>query len=180
MSINWQPKDLEDEKVSLVPLRPEHFRDLYRVASDPLIWEQHPQQDRYLLEVFRQFFEGAIASGSAFVITDKASGEVIGSTRFYEFNEADASVAIGYTFLARKFWGGTYNKAVKKLLLDYAFGFVEKVYFHVGAENKRSATAVTRLGAHHDGIVDFDHYGNKVPHLLFVIGKKEWNPDHLS
>ncbi|HYC27388.1 MAG TPA: GNAT family N-acetyltransferase [Chitinophagaceae bacterium] len=144
-TINWQPAHLEDGLVKLVPLAADDFDRLYRVAADPLIWEQHPSSDRYKENVFRGFFNGAVESKAAFLIVDKASGEVIGSTRYYD--QKEDSVAIGFTFLAKEYWGGRYNKAVKKLMIDYAFGFVSKVIFHIGATNLRSQIATGRLGA---------------------------------
>ena len=63
-----QPLHLKNELVELIPLQPEHFDELFAVASDPLIWEQHPNPDRYKKEVFENFFKGAIESKGAFLI----------------------------------------------------------------------------------------------------------------
>lgn len=167
--MNLLPVDLHNELVRLESLEESDFERLYSVASDPEIWEQHPSSDRYKREVFQQFFEGAIDSQSAFLIIDQVTGQVIGSTRFYEFDETNKSIAIGYTFLAKKYWGGKYNASVKKLMLEYAFQWVEKVYFHVGAENVRSQMAVRKLGAELLETVMFDHYGEKILHHLYVL-----------
>jgi len=145
-NINWQPGNLENNLVSLLPLTEHDFDRLYSVASDPLLWEQHPSK-RYERNVFEEFFAGAIASKTAFVIRDKLSGEAIGSTRFYEYNEAEKSIAIRYTFLARRCWGGRYNRAVKELMINYAFHHVDKVIFHIAATNLRSQIATARFGA---------------------------------
>ena len=144
--MNLQPI-LENEIVQLVPLQESDFEILYQVASDPLIWEQHPNKDRYKRAVFQNFFDGAMQSKGAFKIVNKASGETIGSSRFYDYDEAYKSVLIGYTFYGRAYWGSLYNPAVKKLMLEYAFQFVNTIYFHVGAENIRSQKAIERLGA---------------------------------
>lgn len=144
--MNLQPI-LENEIVQLVPLQESDFEILYQVASDPLIWEQHPNKDRYKRDVFQNFFEGAMQSKGAFKIIDKASGDVIGSTRFYDYDDTNKSVFIGYTFYGRTYWGSLYNPSVKKLMLEYAFQFVNTVYFHIGAENIRSQKAIERLGA---------------------------------
>lgn len=138
---------LQTETIQLLPLTVNDFEELFQVASDPLIWEQHPNKDRYKRDVFLNFFEGAIQSKGAFKIIDKISNEVIGSTRFYDLDLDNKSVLIGYTFYSRKYWGSTYNPQVKKTMLDYAFNFVEKVYFHIGANNFRSQKAIERLGA---------------------------------
>jgi len=165
---------LSNEYVKLEPLKVTDFEKLYKVAADPLIWEQHPTPDRYKEEVFRLFFDGAIASGSAFLITDRDTRQVIGSSRYYDYQEAFSSIAIGYTFLARSHWGGTYNLAVKRLMLDYIFQLVEKVIFHVGPQNIRSQKAVLKLGARLDRIVDFDYYGQSRPHHEYVLEKAAW------
>ncbi|WP_136668767.1 GNAT family N-acetyltransferase [Flavobacterium sp. H122] len=144
--MNLQPV-LKNDLVSLIPLKDSDFEELYQVASDPLIWEQHPNKDRYKREVFQNFFDGAMQSGGAFKAIDNQSGKVIGSTRFYDLNKEDKSILIGYTFYGRDYWGSTYNPQVKKLMLDYAFQFLDKVYFHIGAENIRSQKAIERLGA---------------------------------
>src|SRR6476620_1300241 len=105
MPFDLQPT-LKGNLLELRPLRPEDFDDLYAVASDPLIWEQHPSSDRYKEEVFREFFRGAVESGGALVAVDCASGGVIGSSRFHGYREAESEVEIGWTFLARSYWGG--------------------------------------------------------------------------
>lgn len=138
---------LENQIVKLIPLKEDDFETVYQVASDPLIWEQHPNKDRYKREVFVNFFEGAIRSKGAFLIIEKATGKCIGSTRYYDLDLNNKSVLIGYTFYGRKFWGSTFNPMVKKLMLDYAFQFVDKVFFHIGAQNIRSQKAIERLGA---------------------------------
>lgn len=144
--MNVQPV-LENDLVHIIPLKHTDFEELYQVASDPLVWEQHPNQDRYKREVFQNFFDGAMQSGGAFKIIDKQSGKVIGSTRFYDLDMDNKSILIGYTFYGRDYWGSTYNPQVKKLMLDYAFQFLDKVFFHIGAQNIRSQKAIERLGA---------------------------------
>ena len=138
---------LAGKSVELAPLCAADHDALYAVARDPLIWEQHPSWDRYKPEVFRPLFDSGLASGGALIVREVATGEVIGSTRFYDLRPQDPSVAIGYTFLARRCWGGTFNHEMKRLLLDHAFGFVDRVWFHIGAQNIRSRTAIGRIGA---------------------------------
>lgn len=146
MEPNLQPI-LENDLAILYPLREDDFEALYAVASDPKIWEQHPNKDRWQREIFRTFFEGAVASGGAFRIVEKATGNTVGSTRFYDYDAADDSILIGYTFYAIKCWGTGINRAVKALMLDYIFGLVSTVYFHIGADNLRSQIAIGRVGA---------------------------------
>jgi N-acetyltransferase len=158
MPIDIQPT-LENADVLLTPLRKEDFEALYKVASDPKIWEQHPNKDRWKREVFGNFFQGAIESKGAFLIIDKKTGEIAGSTRFYNHNETDRSIMIGYTFYATKFWGKGLNPAVKALMMDYIFHQVDKVHFHIGATNIRSQIAIERLGARKIGEEEVAYYG---------------------
>lgn len=158
---------LENENVKLVPLNPNDFEELFSVASDQKIWEQHPNKDRYQREVFEKFFQGAIESKGAFKIMDKSSNEVAGSTRFYDYNQDDNSIFIGYTFYATKFWGSKLNPQVKKLMLDYIFQFVDKVNFHVGKDNIRSQKAMEKLGAKKVDEVNVAYFGE--PEKLNVV-----------
>jgi N-acetyltransferase len=120
---------LKGEILELRPLRPEDVHDLYEVASDALIWEQHPIQDRYKEEVFREFFREALESGGALVAIDSKDGQVVGSSRFHAYNEEESEIEIGWTFLARSHWGGIYKGETKQLMLRHAFGFVNSVIF---------------------------------------------------
>ena len=121
-AIDLQPT-LENDLITIVPLQASDFEKLYAVASDPLVWEQHPNKDRYQRAIFENFFEGAMASKGAFLVLDNTTGEVIGSSRYYDLDLDNKSVFIGYTFLSRAYWGGQYNRALKKLMLDHAFNF---------------------------------------------------------
>lgn len=172
--MNLQPI-LENETVKLAPLQETDFETLYQIASDPLIWEQHPNKNRYKKEVFQIFFEGAMASKGAFLIVDKQTNSAIGSTRFYDLNETDKSVLIGYTFYKRDYWGSSFNSLVKKLMLDYAFQFVESIYFTIGAENIRSQKAIERLGAVKVREMAIAYHGEaEVPNFEYVISKSNW------
>jgi RimJ/RimL family protein N-acetyltransferase len=167
-----QPQSLSDNLVELIPLAKDDFERLFLVASDPLIWEQHPSRDRYKREVFQKYFDGALESGGAFLVFDKSTNELIGSSRYYDLKPS--SVAIGYTFLARKYWGGNYNKAMKELMLNHAFQFVDSVVFHVGPDNIRSQKAVLKIGAKKTGEVELDYYGGKLLHFEYEIKKSTW------
>ena len=145
MPFDLQPI-LQGELLELRPLCAEDFPDLYAVASDPLIWEQHPNRDRYQEEVFRQFFREALASGGALIAIDRKTGRVIGSSRFHGYDEEKSEIEIGWTFLARSHWGGRYNGEMKQLMLRHAFCFVERVIFLVGQQNLRSQRAVEKIG----------------------------------
>ena len=146
MNFDLQPA-LQNGVIILQPLVETDFEQLYAVAADPLVWAQHPNKNRYQKEVFAVFFEGALASGGAFLVLDATSGEVIGSTRFYDVNLKQNHVTIGYTFYARRCWGGAYNRAAKALMLAHAFKYVNTVLFFIGANNIRSQKAIERIGA---------------------------------
>jgi RimJ/RimL family protein N-acetyltransferase len=146
MSFDLQPI-LEGKILGLRPLRPEDFPDLYAVASDPLIWEQHPHKERYKEEIFNGFFREAMESGGALIALDSKNSQVIGSSRFYGYSEEKSEIEIGWTFLARSHWGGIYNHEMKQLMLQHAFKFVNKVVFLVGPQNLRSQRALEKIGA---------------------------------
>jgi N-acetyltransferase len=145
MSFDLQPF-LKGELLGLRPLRPEDFQDLYAVAADPLIWEQHPIKDRYKEEVFKEFFREALESGGALIASDAKDGQVIGSSRFHGYDEEKSEIEIGWTFLARSHWGGVYNREMKQLMLRHAFKFVNSVVFLVGPQNWRSQRAMEKIG----------------------------------
>jgi RimJ/RimL family protein N-acetyltransferase len=145
MPFDLQPH-LRGELLELRPLRAEVFRDLYAVASDPLIWEQHPSRDRWKEEVFEGFFREALESGGALIALDARDGRVIGSSRFHGYDEARSEIEIGWTFLARSHWGGVYNREMKRLMLSHAFRFVRRVVFLVGPQNLRSQRAMEKIG----------------------------------
>ena len=127
-------------------MRPGDFGALYAVASDPLIWEQHPIRNRYREEVFREYFRSGLESGGAFVAVDRKTGRIIGSSRFYGYDEAASEIEIGWTFLARSHWGGVYNREMKRLMIEHAFRFVGNVIFLVGPQNLRSRKAMQKIG----------------------------------
>jgi RimJ/RimL family protein N-acetyltransferase len=138
---------LKGTLVKLRPLRPDDEKALFAVASDPLIWEQHPVRDRYKPDVFAAFFRESLASGGALTVQDCKTGGVIGSSRYHGYNAQVSEVEIGWTFLERSHWGGTYNREMKRLMLQHAFQFVKRVVFLIGPQNIRSQRAIERLGA---------------------------------
>lgn len=118
--IDLQPV-LHGPTLTLRPLQPDDFEALYAVASDPLLWEQHPEPTRWQRDVFRAVFDGGIASKGAFAVIERATSTMIGSSRYYDWNPEAREIAIGYTFLARSHWGGRTNGELKKLMLDHIF-----------------------------------------------------------
>ncbi|MFL6589044.1 MAG: GNAT family N-acetyltransferase [Chthoniobacterales bacterium] len=145
MPFDLQP-NLEGERLRLRPLHSDDWEALFAVASDPLIWEQHPAPDRYQEKIFREFFREAMESGGAFVVIDRKDGRIVGSSRFLGFDEKASEIEIGFTFLARAYWGGIYNREMKDLMLRHAFKFVRHVVFTVGQKNFRSQKAMEKIG----------------------------------
>jgi RimJ/RimL family protein N-acetyltransferase len=152
MPFELQPT-LEGRLLRLRPLRSDDWDALFAVASDPLIWKLHPESDRYKEEVFRRYFDGAMKSGGAFLIHDARDGRAIGSSRYHGYDEAKSEIEIGWTFLARSHWGGTWNRELKDLMLRHAFRFVQSVIFKVGPQNWRSQRAVEKIGGVRVGAV---------------------------
>lgn len=151
MPFQGQPT-LTGALLQLRPLRESDYEALFEVASDPLIWEQHPDKSRSTASGFRAFFDVALASGGALLVLDRATGAVIGSSRFHGHDEAASEVEIGWTFLARSHWGGRHNAEMKRLMLDHAFRFVKSVVFLVGPQNLRSQRAVEKIGGVREGV----------------------------
>jgi RimJ/RimL family protein N-acetyltransferase len=120
---------LRGELLELRPLRADDVDALHAVASDPGIFAEQ------------------LASGGALVVSDRATGAVVGMSRFHGYDAARSEVEIGWTFLARSHWGGVANGELKRLMLGHAFRVVRHVVFLVGPENLRSRRAVEKLGA---------------------------------
>ena len=176
MDFNIQPTTLHNELLQLIPLQQNDFEDLYAVASDPLIWEQHPNPLRYQREVFKVFFDEAIASNGAFLIRDTTTNAVVGSSRYYDYDANHHSIKLGYTFIGRAYWGQNYNRALKKLMLDYVFQYVNAVHLHIGASNIRSQIATGRIGAVKIDEIEV-HTPGELPKLNYIyqIKKEDYN-----
>ena len=160
-------KILTNDELILNPLRLEDFDVLFAIASDKLLWEQHPNRDRYKREVFEVFFEGAIQSKGAYSIIEKASGSIIGSSRYYDLNMEKNEIKIGYTFIARTHWGKGINQSLKRMMLEYIFQFVDNVIFHIGAQNIRSQKSIEKIGAKEIAREEVSYFG-ELPKLNVV------------
>ncbi|HSK11586.1 MAG TPA: GNAT family N-acetyltransferase [Phnomibacter sp.] len=166
---------LRNEKIVATPLRAEDFERLFEAASDPLIWEQHPNKQRYQRPDFGNYFQGALESNGAYLVCDARTGEVIGSSRYYDWDAASKSISIGYTFFIRKCWGKGYNHSLKALMLDHIFQFAEAVNFYVGAVNVRSQVSIERFGATKTGEEEVAYYGEAPKHnFIYTISKRDW------
>ena len=172
--IDLQPI-LQNDLVIAVPLQQTDFEILYTAASDPLIWEQHPNKNRYQRNEFENYFKGAIESGGAFLVKDAQTGEIIGSSRYSDHDAVTKTIAIGYTFFIRSHWGTGHNYALKKLMLDHAFQFADTVKFYIGAINKRSQISLERFGAVKTGETEMAYYGEPAKlDYIYAITKVRW------
>lgn len=168
---------LDGERLLLRPLTTEDWDALYAVASDREIWARHPSHDRWQEPVFRAFFDDALAGGGALAITDKASGALIGSSRF---GDADAklpgAIEIGWSFLARSHWGRGHNAEFKRLMIAHALAHYERVEFQVGADNVISRGAMKNIGGRLvPGVgATYERCGVMVEHVVFEITRESF------
>lgn len=159
---------LSGEKLLLRPLTEDDWDAMYAVASDPLLWAGHPASDRYQERVFREYFTGAMASCGALAVIDRATGKIVGGSRYANLVLARNEIEIGWSFLARSHWGGVYNREMKTLMLSHAFKFFDSIRFNIGATNVRSRRAIEKIGARLDGEYVPEAI-NGVPPVLHVI-----------
>ena len=166
---------LETERLLLRPLQEADREAVFAVASDPMVWEQHPIHDRWRREVFDAFFDEGLASGGALAVlrTDRDGEEprIVGSSRYDRYDEEDGgSVEIGWTFLERACWGKGINPEMKRAMLAHAFEHVARVDFRVGDTNWRSRNALEAIGAERTERYEVDQYqGKRVVHIVYAI-----------
>ena len=174
---------LDGERLYLRPLTAADWGALYGVASDKLLWEKHPSHDRWQEPVFRAFFDDALEKGGGLAIVDKASGAVIGSSRFQfcDRKEEDGALEIGWSFLARPYWGLGYNAEFKRLMLEHAFRTVDRVVFRVGADNVISRKAMANIGGRlTDKTWIEERVGRPVEHVQFEITRASFAEGPLA
>jgi len=176
MPFDSQPT-LTGKLVHLRPLAAGDFDALFAVASDPLVWDQHPANDRWQETVFRRFFDDGLASGGALIVTDAATGAVIGSSRFDGYDAEKREIEIGWTFLSPSVWGAGHNGDMKRLMLEHAFQFVDRVNFYVGLENFRSQRAMEKIGGVRNGTA-IKTLG--LEHIIYTITADAFEPERLS
>ncbi|QDC07943.1 GNAT family N-acetyltransferase [Oceanicola sp. D3] len=148
---------LEGPSLLLRPLEAGDKQALAAAASDPLIWAGHPATERWRPEVFGPYFDMLLSHGESLVVIEKASGTIIGTSRFYTTPDDPGMPCIGYTFLSRAYWGGGWNFEMKSLMFAHAFRLSDVIWLHIDPVNIRSQTATSRLGAihTHDAMLDF-------------------------
>ena len=169
--IDLQPT-LVGPRVTIRPIAAADWPEMFAAAQDPAIWELHPAPDRYLEAKFRGYFEDALACGSAFTFIDRQSGAIIGSSRYNDHDPVAREIEIGWTFLTRAYWGGSYNAEIKTLMLEHAFRFVDTVVFWVAENNLRSRRAMEKIGGiPRPGDWSRDVGGGRQPYLVYAIAK---------
>jgi RimJ/RimL family protein N-acetyltransferase len=167
-------------QVEIRPLRADDWDAFYAIAADPLIWALHPHGTRWQEPVCRQFFADGLSSGGGLMIIDRATGQPIGSSR-YALSKDALSVEIGWTFLARAYWGGAWNRAVKRLMLAHALASVDRVTFRVGAANLRSRRAMEKIGGVLSAQIDtIMVQGVPVDHVTYMITRDNFATGPLS
>ena len=173
---------LETERLVLRPLCEDDREPLYEVASDPMVWEQHPIHDRWRREVFDAFFDEGLASGGALAVVDKAKERIVGSTRYDKYDAEEGGVVeIGWTFLERRCWGKGINPEMKRAMLKHAFEHVALVEFRVGDTNYRSRNALEAIGAERTDRYELERYqGKRVVHIVYEITRDAFEAGPLS
>ena len=171
--VDFQPT-LHGDTVILRPTIAGDWDEMYAVASDPLIWALHPAHDRWQEDVFRQYFADALDSGGGLTIRDKASGAIIGASRYSTRWSGADEVEIGWTFISRDYWGGVTNREVKSLMITHAHRWFTACLFMVGKENLRSRRAMEKIGGVlRDDTAVHTMAGMPVTHVVYAIGRPE-------
>jgi RimJ/RimL family protein N-acetyltransferase len=170
-NIDLQPV-LSGKRITLRPLTQDDYESLYQVANDPLIWEQHPSPLRHQRDVFdAQIFSTGLASKATLVVLDRKTSLMIGSSRYYDVDNINRELAVGFTFLARSHWGGTANQEMKSLMLAHAFTWAKRVWFHVACNNIRSCRALEKIGAQLSHAAPRLVNGQLVDHHFYYIDR---------
>lgn len=173
---------LETERLAIRPLAEADREALYKVASDPAVWEQHPIHDRWRRDVFDEFFDEALAGGGALAVELKDSGRLVGSSRYGALDPDEGGVIeIGWTFLSPDCWGKGLNHELKRAMLAHAFAHVELVEFRVGDTNYRSRNALEAIGATRSNRYELGKYqGKRIVHLYYEIDREEFSLGPLA
>ena len=169
--MNIQPR-LEDDRFLIRALDESDRDELFGVACDPLICDQHPAKERATRAGFDQFFDQSLASAGALVVIDKTSGSIIGSSRYELHPEDKKAVQIGWTYLSREYWGNGTNNRIKRLMIDHAFHHMDRVLLYIDHKNYRSQAAAKKIGAQQVSMQDYPIvYRDRPDYTTFVLEK---------
>jgi len=136
---------LETARLLLRPLTSVDRDELYAAACDPKIWEQHPASNRHEREIFDPYFDFLLGTQRTLAVIETASAKVIGCSQFYPVEDQSGEIGIGFTFLARPYWGGTWNREMKAAMVAHVLKSSPRVWFHIDPNNIRSQIATTRF-----------------------------------
>lgn len=176
---------LENNFVILKPLEFKDFKGLKEVALDPEIWQYMPLT--YLVQPgdLHEYIKKARKQRRQslrypFVIIDKLSGDIAGSTSYGNISLVDKRLEIGWTWLGKKYQGSGINKHCKFLLLKYAFETLafERVELKTDVLNHRSRKAIQKIGAIEEGILrshTLMNGGRRRDTVYYSILKEEWS-----
>lgn len=173
MTFDDQPK-LDGDRLRLRGLREGDREALFHAASDPETWAGHPAKDRYQRAVFDPYFDMLLRSGGTLIVFDKATDQAIGCSRYYVGPDAPDDIAIGFTFLNPRYWGGTVNFCMKQLMLDHAFKHFDRVWFHIAPDNIRSQKATMKIGAVFTSDEDLDLSGTVLTWKCYRLDRAVW------
>jgi N-acetyltransferase len=172
---------LVGDRVELRPTRPDDWPAHWAIAADPLMWEVHPAWDRYKEPVFRAYFDANLASGGSLTMVERATGAVVGASRYWEVDTATNAAEIGATYLARAHWGGGINREVKRLMIGHALQNLDGVTFRIGAGNVRSRRAIEKIGARLTDRIDISMMaGVPTEHVIYEITRQDFARGPLS
>ena len=181
--MDLSPVTLEGPTIRLEPLEPRHLDGLCRVGLDPALWRltvnrvtDRAAMERYLADAWAEQRTGTMLP---FATVRRATGDVIGSTRFGNGSPAHRRVEIGWTWLGRTWQRTGANTEAKYLMLRHAFEVWHclRVELKTSALNQQSRTAITRLGAREEGILRhhmINEDGSLRDSVYYSILRDEW------
>ncbi len=159
--MNWikHPIRLEGEKVILLPLEESHFNELISISGDDCIWGfmriKEAGNGALLSELQEALCQRELGIEYPFVVIDKATHNIMGSTRYLKISEEHRNLEIGWTWYSPAYWGKGYNDECKLLLLTHCFETLDviRVQIVAAANNVRSRKAIERIGGRFEGIL---------------------------
>lgn len=176
------PVILTGEKVILQPLTEDYFQKLTEASSEDIIWTYMPVKgsnpEMLLGALTEALHKRDLAEQYPFVVIEKASGRVMGSTRFLQLNETHRSLEIGYTWYQTEYWGKGFNEECKYLLLQYSFEILKTIRVQIitSDKNVRSKRAIERIGGIPEGVLRniILRNGEKKSIAYYSILEEEW------
>lgn len=180
---------LEDSKVILRPLVANDIDTLKVIAFEDKMLLQYSPNLIYNADLLEKYIKDALDSKAMqsrypFVIIDKYSNTVVGSTSFCNVSNYDKRLEIGYTWLGNAYQKTGINKHCKYLMLDYCFNVLnfERVEFKTDERNEKSRNALLGIGAKEEGILKSHtlmHDGYRRNTVYYAILRHEFENTRL-